>query len=155
VLEENPCIIKLVNSWLILNPGGGPTPDKPDISVIHYEPGNTVSTFMNLRVADIHACYEQWRGKGAEFLTRPIHRGAEIRCYMRDPDGYMIEVGQSTGLLKGDSPRSGRKICPANATGQNGARADAPSRSVAPRASASVRRQAGARRTTWSSRRAE
>jgi catechol 2,3-dioxygenase-like lactoylglutathione lyase family enzyme len=101
VLEENPCIIKLANSWLILNPGGGPTPDKPDISVINYEPGNTVSTFMNLRVADIHASYEQWRGKGAEFLTPPIHRGAEIRCYMRDPDGYMIEVGQSTGLLKG------------------------------------------------------
>ena len=101
VLEENPCIIKLANSWLILNPGGGPTPDKPDISVINYDPGNTVSTFMNLRVANIHACYEQWRGKGAEFLTPPIHRGAEIRCYMRDPDGYMIEVGQSTGLLKG------------------------------------------------------
>ena len=68
VLEENPCIIKLVNSWLILNPGGGPTPDKPDISVVNYEPGNTVSSFMNLRVADIHACYEQWTSRGAESL---------------------------------------------------------------------------------------
>ena len=28
VLEENPCIIKLANSWVIMNPGGGPTPDK-------------------------------------------------------------------------------------------------------------------------------
>ena len=27
VLEENPCMIKLSNSWLIMNPGGGPTPD--------------------------------------------------------------------------------------------------------------------------------
>ena len=26
---------------------------------------------------------------------------AEIRYYMRDPDGDLIEVGQSTGLLKG------------------------------------------------------
>jgi catechol 2,3-dioxygenase-like lactoylglutathione lyase family enzyme len=101
VLEENPCIIKLANSWLIMNPGGGPTPDKPDISVVNYEPGDTVSTFMNLRVADIQACYEQWSAKGAEFLTPPIDREAEIRCYMRDPDGYMIEVGQSTGLLDG------------------------------------------------------
>jgi predicted enzyme related to lactoylglutathione lyase len=101
VLEENPCMIKLANSWVIMNPGGGPTPDKPDISVVNYEPGNTVSTFMNLRVADIQACYEQWRAKGAEFVTPPIDRGAETRCYMRDPDGYMIEVGQSTGLLKG------------------------------------------------------
>jgi catechol 2,3-dioxygenase-like lactoylglutathione lyase family enzyme len=101
VLEENPCIIKLANSWVIMNPGGGPTPDKPDISVVDYERGNTVSTFMNLRVADIQACYEEWSSRGAEFVTPPIDRGAEIRCYMRDPDGYLIEVGQSTGLLQG------------------------------------------------------
>jgi len=53
VLEENPCMVKLANSWVIMNPGGGPTPDKPDISVVNYEFDNTVSTFMNLRVADI------------------------------------------------------------------------------------------------------
>jgi catechol 2,3-dioxygenase-like lactoylglutathione lyase family enzyme len=107
VLNEDPCIIKLANSWVIMNPGGGPTPDKPDISVVDYEPGNTVSSFMNLRVADIQACYERWRSKGAEFVTPPIDRGAEIRCYMRDPDGYMIEVGQSTGLLA-QKPADGR-----------------------------------------------
>jgi catechol 2,3-dioxygenase-like lactoylglutathione lyase family enzyme len=101
VLEENPCIVKLANSWVIMNPGGGPTPDKPNISVVNYEPGNETSTFMNLRVADIEACYEDWRAKGAEFVTPPIDRGAEIRCYMRDPDGYLIEVGQATGLLEG------------------------------------------------------
>ena len=101
VVKENPCIIKLANSWMIMNPGGGPTPDKPDISVVDYEAGDTVSSFMNLRVADIQACYEQWSAKGAEFVTPPIDRGAEIRCYMRDPDGYLIEVGQSTGLLAG------------------------------------------------------
>jgi catechol 2,3-dioxygenase-like lactoylglutathione lyase family enzyme len=101
VLEENPCIVRLANSWVIMNPGGGPTPDKPDISVVDYEPGNTVSSFLNLRVANIQECYEQWSAKGAEFVTPPIDRGAEIRCYMRDPDGYMIEVGQATGLLEG------------------------------------------------------
>ena len=94
-------MVKLSNSWLIMNPGGGPTPDKPDISVVDYEAGDTVSSFMNLRVADIQACYELWSSKGAEFVTPPIDRGAEIRRYMRDPDGYMIEVGQSTGLLVG------------------------------------------------------
>ena len=101
VLEENPCMVKLANSWVIMNPGGPPTPDKPDISVVEYDFDNTISTFMNLRVADVQACYEEWRSKGAEFVTPPIDRGAEIRCYMRDPDGYLIEVGQSTGLLKG------------------------------------------------------
>ena len=94
-------IVKLSNSSIIMNPGGPPTPDKPDISVVNYEPSNTTSMFMNLRVANIQACYEEWKGKGAQFVTPPIDRGAEIRCYMRDPDGYLIEVGQSTGLLHG------------------------------------------------------
>jgi hypothetical protein len=102
VLEENPCIVKLANSWVLMNPGGPPTPDKPDISVVNYEAGNTVSSFMNLRVADVQACYELWSSKGAEFVTPPIDRRAEIRCYMRDPDGYIIEVGQATGVLQGE-----------------------------------------------------
>jgi len=101
VVDENPCIVKLANSWIIMNPGGPPTPDKPGISVVDYEPGDTTSIFLNLRVADVHACYQEWKAKGAEFVTPPIDRAAEIRCYMRDPDGYLIEVGQSTGLLHG------------------------------------------------------
>jgi hypothetical protein len=64
VMDENPCIVKLSNSWIIMNPGGPPTPDKPDISVVDYQPSNTTSMFMNLRVADIQACYEEWKAKG-------------------------------------------------------------------------------------------
>jgi predicted enzyme related to lactoylglutathione lyase len=101
VLEENPCIVKLANSWIIMNPGGGPTPDKPGISVVPYEASNEVSSFLNLRVADIDACYREWKAKGANFVTEPIDRVAEVRCYMSDPDGYLIEVGQATGMLKG------------------------------------------------------
>jgi catechol 2,3-dioxygenase-like lactoylglutathione lyase family enzyme len=101
VIEENPCMVKLANSWIIMNPGGPPTPDKPEITVVDYEPSNTTSIFLNLRVADVNACYREWSERGAMFLTPPIDRGAEIRCYMRDPDGYLIEVGQSTGLLSG------------------------------------------------------
>jgi catechol 2,3-dioxygenase-like lactoylglutathione lyase family enzyme len=33
VLEENPAIVKVSNSWVIMNPGGGPTPDKPDVTL--------------------------------------------------------------------------------------------------------------------------
>jgi catechol 2,3-dioxygenase-like lactoylglutathione lyase family enzyme len=101
VLDENPCIVKLANSWIIMNPGGPPTPDKPDITVVDYEPGDTTSIFLNLRVADIGACHREWSERGATFLTPPIDRGAELRCYMRDPDGYLIEVGQATGILSG------------------------------------------------------
>jgi catechol 2,3-dioxygenase-like lactoylglutathione lyase family enzyme len=101
VLEENPCIVRLANSWIIMNPGGGPTPDKPDISLVANEASTEISSFLNLRVADIEACHREWSEKGAEFLTEPIDRGPEIRCYMRDPDGYLIEVGQATGLQEG------------------------------------------------------
>ena len=56
---------------------------------------NRVSSFMNIRVADIQACYELWRSRGAEFITEPKPKYGETRCYIRDPDGYIIEVGQS------------------------------------------------------------
>ena len=95
VKEENPCYIKLENSWIILNSGGGPTPDKPEVWLAPPHDPNHVSSFLNLRVADIRACYADWSRKGAQFLTEPLdNHGRELRCYMRDPDGYLIEVGQ-------------------------------------------------------------
>ncbi|MFE7444690.1 VOC family protein [Streptomyces chartreusis] len=101
VLEENPCTVRLANGWIIMNPGGGPTPDKPDVTLRPPSDPRTVSSFLNLRVADIEATHREWTAKGAEFLTPPIDRGAELRCYLRDPDGYLIEVGQATGMLHG------------------------------------------------------
>ncbi len=99
VLEGEPTIIKLANSWIIVNVGGGPTDDKPQVTLAPPSDLNNVSSFLNIRVADIAAKYEEWRSKGAEFVTPPMDRGGEIRCYMRDPDGYLIEVGQATGIL--------------------------------------------------------
>ncbi|SCK27036.1 Catechol 2,3-dioxygenase [Streptomyces sp. WMMB 714] len=111
VLEENPCIVRLANGWIIMNPGGGPTPDKPGVTLRPPEDTGTTSGFLNIRVADIHECYREWSAKGAEFLTAPVDRKAELRCYVRDPDGYLIEVGQSTGLLEGilADPPAGRE----------------------------------------------
>ncbi|MBF6101710.1 VOC family protein [Nocardia cyriacigeorgica] len=101
VLEENPAIVKVANSWIIMNPGGGPTPDKPDITLTPPEPGDPVSAFLNVRVADIAEFHAAATAKGARFLTDPIDRKAELRCYLRDPDGYLIEIGQATGMLRG------------------------------------------------------
>ena len=102
VLEENPAIVQVANSWIIMNPGGGPTDDKPDVTLQPPTDRSTASSFLNIRVADIDACYREWSAKGAAFLTPPIDRKAELRCYLRDPDGYLIEVGQATGLLEGN-----------------------------------------------------
>ena len=90
-----PGYVQVANTWLIVNVGGGPTPDKPTVTLEVPADPNTVSSFMNIRVADIQACYEQWRRLGAEFLTEPKDKYGETRCYIRDPDGYIIEVGQS------------------------------------------------------------
>ena len=95
VRQGQPTIIQLANSWVIVNVGGGPTDDKPTVTLRPPARLEEASNFMNIRVADVLACYEDWKRKGAEFLTEPKDHGSEIRCYMRDPDGYLIEVGQT------------------------------------------------------------
>ena len=89
-----PGYIQIANTWLFVNAGGGPTPDKPTVTLSVPSDPDPVSSFMNIRVADIQACYELWRSRGAEFITEPKEKYGETRCYIRDPDGYIIEVGQ-------------------------------------------------------------
>jgi lactoylglutathione lyase len=96
VLERDPVILRVANSWLILNEGGGPTDDKPTVTLTTPPDPDRSSGFLNVRVADIQRIYEEWSAKGVEFLTEPKDHGREIRAYVRDPDGHLIEVGQST-----------------------------------------------------------
>ncbi len=96
VRDGEPTFVQLANGWIIINVGGGPTEDKPEVTLETPPELTRTSAFLNIRVADIQAVYEEWSGRGAEFLTPPQDRGAEIRCYIRDPDGHLIEVGQTT-----------------------------------------------------------
>jgi catechol 2,3-dioxygenase-like lactoylglutathione lyase family enzyme len=95
VRAGEPSFVQLANSWIIINVGGGPTEDKPEVILETPPDPNRTSSFLNIRVADIQAVYDAWGALGAEFLTPPQDRGAEIRCYIRDPDGHLIEVGQT------------------------------------------------------------
>jgi putative intracellular protease/amidase/catechol 2,3-dioxygenase-like lactoylglutathione lyase family enzyme len=95
-----PGYLQLANIWMIMNVGGGPTADKPTVTLSVPDPDH-INSFMNFRVADIQACYKLWKARGAEFITEPIPKYGETRCYIRDPDGYIIEVGQSTDLKYG------------------------------------------------------
>jgi catechol 2,3-dioxygenase-like lactoylglutathione lyase family enzyme len=99
VMEGEPTIVQLANSWVIINVGGGPTDDKPEVVLDVPDDPNRVSAFLNIRVADIQAVHADWSQRGAEFLTPPQKRETEIRCYLRDPDGHLIEVGQTTRAL--------------------------------------------------------
>jgi lactoylglutathione lyase len=95
VQERDPVILKIANGWLILNVGGGPTDDKPAVTLAPPADPLRASAFLNIRVADIGAAYTEWSAKGAEFLTEPKDHGREIRAFIRDPDGHLIEVGQT------------------------------------------------------------
>lgn len=95
VREGEPSIVALANGWVIINRGGGPTEDKPTVTLETPPDPNRTSSFLNIRVADIRAVYADWSARGAHFLTPPQDRGAEIRCYLRDPDGHLIEIGQT------------------------------------------------------------
>src|SRR6516165_7201831 len=94
--QGEPTFLRLGNVWLTINGGGGPTDDKPEVVASAPRDPNVLSIFLNLRVSDIRRYYELWSSRGAKFITEPKVHATELRCYMRDPDGYLIEVGQTT-----------------------------------------------------------
>ena len=94
--EGEPTFLRLGNVWLTINRGGGPTDDKPEVMASPPRDPNVLSIFLNLRVTDISHYYDLWSSRGAKFITEPKVHATELRCYMRDPDGYLIEVGQTT-----------------------------------------------------------
>src|SRR5262249_30310287 len=67
--EGEPSILKLANTWIVINVGGGPTDDKPEVTATPPKALNDLSAFLNLRVEDIDACYQLWRSRGAKFVT--------------------------------------------------------------------------------------
>ena len=95
VRAGEPSFVALANSWIIINAGGGPTDDKPTVTLSTPADPDQVSSFLNIRVSDIQAVYAQWSARGAMFLTPPKEHASEFRCYIRDPDGHLIEVGQT------------------------------------------------------------
>src|ERR1700733_12924163 len=90
-----PTVVALANSWIVINAGGGPTDDKPTVTLETPRDPDRVSSFLNIRVKDIEAVYAAWSARGAQFLTPPKQHQYEKRCYIRDPDGHLIEVGQT------------------------------------------------------------
>ena len=88
------CVLSFQGSWLLLVTGGGPTQDKPQVTFAPPENPNAVSHSMTIRVPDCQQAYEILKARGAVFLTPPMDRGHEIRCFFRDPDGHLLEISQ-------------------------------------------------------------
>jgi catechol 2,3-dioxygenase-like lactoylglutathione lyase family enzyme len=98
LMEGPPSILRFYNTWLVLSTEGGPTEDKPDVVAVAPQDARTLTSALNLRVADIYELYTRWSARGAEFLTPPKLHPGEIRCYLQDPDGHLIEMGQTTSM---------------------------------------------------------
>lgn len=90
-------VLSFAGSWILLVTGGPPTEDKPTVSFAAPDDPDRVSHAMTLRVGDCQAAYESLRSRGAEFLTPPHDWGGEVRAFMRDPDGHLVEISEARG----------------------------------------------------------
>jgi catechol 2,3-dioxygenase-like lactoylglutathione lyase family enzyme len=88
-------VLRVFGTWLLLVTGGGPTPDKPEVTFAAPGDPGTVSHAMTIRVPDCRAAYETLLGRGAEFLTPPVDHEWEVRCFFRDPDGHLLELSEA------------------------------------------------------------
>jgi catechol 2,3-dioxygenase-like lactoylglutathione lyase family enzyme len=72
-----------------------PTPDKPQVRLVPQSEPSSGSVILVLRVEDCAAAYERLRERGARFLTPPARPPwGGRRCFLHDPDGYLVELEQ-------------------------------------------------------------
>ena len=87
-------VLEFLGKWILLVTPGGPTEDKPETHFVAPKDLNSVSHAFTIRVKNCRKSYELLKKKGAKFLTPPFDRGAETRCFFRDPDGHLFEISE-------------------------------------------------------------
>ena len=90
-------VLEFLGNWILLVTSGGRTEDKPDTHFLPLEDKNSVSHAYTIRVKDCMKSYNILKSRGAQFITPPLERGAEIRCFFRDPDGHLFEISEYKG----------------------------------------------------------
>jgi catechol 2,3-dioxygenase-like lactoylglutathione lyase family enzyme len=90
------CVLNFQGAWILLVTGGPPTPDKPSVTFAPPNDPDRVAHQLTIRVPDCHAAHATLSARGARFLTPPMARGGEVRCFFRDPDGHLLEISALT-----------------------------------------------------------
>jgi len=90
-------VLRFAGAWLLLVTGGGPTADKPSVTLESPRDPDHMDHLFTIRVPDCAEAYETLRGRGAEFLTPPVTNGPETRAFLRDPDGHLFEISEYRG----------------------------------------------------------
>lgn len=88
-------VFEVNGAWLVLVTGGGPTQDKPTVSMEAPAHPDLVSHSMTFRVQDCQAAYRELKGRGMTFLTEPVASEWEVRVFFRDPDGHLFELSEA------------------------------------------------------------
>ena len=65
-------VLQLGGAWLLLVTGGGPTDDKPGVTLAPPADPDTLDHLFTMRVSDCQATYDELIGRGAVFLTPPV-----------------------------------------------------------------------------------
>lgn len=89
------CVLRFLETWLLLVTGGGPTEDKPTVFFAESSDINKVDHAFTIRVKDCRRSYGVLKDRGAEFLTEPKESEWEVRAFFRDPDGHLFELSQA------------------------------------------------------------
>lgn len=87
-------VLSFAGAWLLLVEGGGPTDDKPTVTLAPPVDPDRRDNLFTIRVADCQAAYDALTARGAVFLTPPVSHGSETRCFLRDPDGHLFELSE-------------------------------------------------------------
>ena len=88
-------VLRFLGTWILLVTGGGPTPDKPDVTFVPPADPNAVDHESTIRVPDCRATYDTLLSRGAQFLTPPVESDWEVRAFFRDPDGHLLEISEA------------------------------------------------------------
>jgi catechol 2,3-dioxygenase-like lactoylglutathione lyase family enzyme len=91
---DSSIVLSFAGAWLLLVEGGGPTDDKPTVTLAPPVDPTVRDNLFTIRVDDCQATYELLRSRGGEFLTPPVRHGSETRCFLRDPDGHLFEISE-------------------------------------------------------------
>lgn len=87
-------VLEFLGNWILLVTAGGPTMDKPNTHFIPPKNRDDVSHSFTIRVNDCQKSYEILKSRGIDFITPPMSRGAETRCFFHDPDGHLFEISE-------------------------------------------------------------
>jgi lactoylglutathione lyase len=87
-------VFRFVGSWLLLVTGGGPTADKPSVTMEPPAEPDRASAELIVAVPDCRAAHAELAARGARFLAEPIEYPWEIRAFFRDPDGHLFEISE-------------------------------------------------------------